>query len=278
MPDESPLERLDRLAATAQVRWTTTEGAHRMVWRSWGRGPDVLLLHGGAGSWMHWVRNIDALAADHTVWVPDMPGFGDSDLPREAFDADAAAPVVLAGARQVMEGRPFDLVGFSFGSLVGACLAALPAPEVRRFITVGLAGLGMSGPVPEFRSLRKLTDPAEREAALRFNLLALMLSDAASIEADALRSQDNGSIKERSKGRQLARTNIVLRLAPSWQCPAFAIWGSEDKIYRGRFDELRRVAAQLHLRRLEVIEGAGHWVQYEAAARFNALLRELLAQ
>jgi pimeloyl-ACP methyl ester carboxylesterase len=31
-----------------------------VVWRSWGSGPPLLLLHGLHGSWMHWVRNVAA--------------------------------------------------------------------------------------------------------------------------------------------------------------------------------------------------------------------------
>ena len=33
----------------------------------WGEGRPLVLLHGGTGSWMHWVRNVeDAVAA--TSW------------------------------------------------------------------------------------------------------------------------------------------------------------------------------------------------------------------
>lgn len=48
-------------------------------WRRWGgQGRPLVLLHGGHGSWLHWVRNIEALAERREVWVPDMPGYGDS--------------------------------------------------------------------------------------------------------------------------------------------------------------------------------------------------------
>ena len=39
----------------------------------------MLLLHGGSGSWTHWLRNIQPLVdAGRQVLVPDLPGFGDS--------------------------------------------------------------------------------------------------------------------------------------------------------------------------------------------------------
>ena len=59
----------------------------RTVWRVWGSGPAIVLLHGGHGSWTHWLANIPALAEGHTLLVPDMPGYGDSDRPtRETPD------------------------------------------------------------------------------------------------------------------------------------------------------------------------------------------------
>ena len=46
------------------TRHTTTSGAGEVVWRMWGAGTPLVLLHGGTGSWMHWVRNVeDAVAS-----------------------------------------------------------------------------------------------------------------------------------------------------------------------------------------------------------------------
>ena len=78
---------LQALQAGAE-RLSTPCGDGELVWHRWGahdsadRGAPVVLLHGGSGSWTHWVRNIAALAqAGHSVWVPDLPGFGDSSPP-----------------------------------------------------------------------------------------------------------------------------------------------------------------------------------------------------
>ena len=49
-----------------------------------GSGPDLVLFHGGMGSWKHWVRNVEPLATRFTVHALDHPSYGDSaPVPRE---------------------------------------------------------------------------------------------------------------------------------------------------------------------------------------------------
>ena len=54
-------------------------GQH-IVWRKMGKGPPLVLLHGGLGSWLHWAHVMPELAASYTLWMPDMPGFGETTL------------------------------------------------------------------------------------------------------------------------------------------------------------------------------------------------------
>ncbi|HMA07763.1 MAG TPA: alpha/beta fold hydrolase, partial [Ramlibacter sp.] len=57
----------------------------KIRWHRIGAGSPLVLLHGGNGSWLHWVRNIEALAEQHELWLPDLPGCGDShELPPPA--------------------------------------------------------------------------------------------------------------------------------------------------------------------------------------------------
>lgn len=266
------LEALDRRA----TRFATEAApVARMVWRRWGEGagPPLVLLHGGAGSWMHWVRNLDAFAAHHELWVPDLPGFGDSDLPREGLDADTMAPMVLAGARELLKGRPFTIVGFSYGALVGGYMA-LEAPDlVQRLVICGSNGMGLAiGPRQPLRSLRGVTDEREREAVVRHNLAAMMMGDPAHIDALAIAVQAASAPRERSRGRVLAGRDAMLPLAPRWRCPAFGVWGAHDQARErdpGAFDA---AVASLGLVEHHVLPDAGHWVPYEGAEAFNPLV------
>ncbi len=72
-----------------------------MVWHFWdksgGRAPVVVLFHGGAGSWRHWVRTIPALMETYRVLVPDLPGLGKSDFPPDGDNAEPVARIVADG-------------------------------------------------------------------------------------------------------------------------------------------------------------------------------------
>lgn len=179
-------EFVDRLSRRARRVETPTGPQSRMVWRCWGRGRPLVLLHGGAGSWLHWVRNIERLSATRTVWVPDLPGFGDSTLPREGLDADSIAPMVKDGILELCAKEPFDIVGFSFGCMVSAMLAADPPPGLERLVLVSVLGMGLVDATPGLRSLRGVTDGAERESIQRANIQIMMVHDPAAIDELAL--------------------------------------------------------------------------------------------
>ena len=64
-----------RVLALAR-RLTTPCGDGELVWHAWGDDGDqpLVLLHGGSGSWTHWIRNVEAFAAaGRRVLVPDLP-------------------------------------------------------------------------------------------------------------------------------------------------------------------------------------------------------------
>lgn len=112
-----------KLPAVAQVLLEqsrtveTSLGAGVMVWRCWGEGDPVVLLHGGSGSWTHWIRNIPMLlACGRQVWAPDLPGFGDSASPLGGGDADAVVVPLAIGLREVVGTGPHEIAAFSFGS------------------------------------------------------------------------------------------------------------------------------------------------------------------
>ena len=256
-------------------RFETPCGDGAMIWHVWGKGPPVLLLHGAHGSWSHWIRNIDALAAEHTVWAADIPGFGDSALPASA-DHVAIAAALAAGLRQLLGANTaLDVVGFSFGSVVAAHLAALHPALVRQLIVVGAGGLGTPKNAIDLRSIRGLTG-AERLAAQRHNLLALMLHDPQSVDALALHLQEINIARGRVNAAPLVLPDRLSAALPDVTAPLSAIWGEFDHPHPNPSAQeavLRRFQPHLEFR---VIAEAGHWVMYERPEAFNRALLELL--
>ncbi len=238
-----------------------------------------MLLHGGAGSWSHWVRNIDALAAAHALWIPDLPGMGDSAMPPEPRDHTAIAAVLAQDLDELLPGTErIDLVGFSFGAIVAAWLAGLRRARIRRLVIVGAGGLGLR---PKGESLlhawKHLKDPAAVAAAHRHNLGALMLSRPERIDDALLAMYAADVLRARVNSARSSRTAALKDKLATLGVPLHGIWGRLDVTAHARFDDIRDMLRAAHPQaQLHVIEDAGHWVQFEQANAFNAALLGLL--
>jgi len=118
---------------------------------------------------------------------------------------------------------------------------------------------------------------AERAEVYRQNLAVLMLADPAKIDDLAVYLQAENIRRARFRSRPFAATDDLARALAGVAAPLKTIWGTRDIIARpsieARLDVLRRHHPELEVR---LIEGAGHWVMYEAAEQFNAALLDLL--
>jgi len=257
-------------------RFQTPCGDGFLIWRAWGSGPPVLLTHGAQGAWSHWIRNIDALARNRTVWAPDLPGYGESTMPPRAAQA-AIAEVLATGLLELLAPElPLDIVGFSFGGVVAAHLAALHPELVRRVILVGCGGLDTPVGEIDLRRVRGL-EGEERRAAHRANLLGLMLHHPASVDELALHLQVTNGSRARLNAAPLVMPDKLLEALPQVSARLDAIWGAHDRPHPPVDQEkvLHSIHPDLDFR---VIAGAGHWVMYEKPVEFNHTVLELLAR
>lgn len=254
--------------------------AGTLAWHVWGddSAPPMVLLHGGSGSWAHWVRNVLPLAeAGWRVIVPDLPGFGDSAAPPQVRDADGMAAPVREGLRQIVGDTPATFVAFSFGSLVASLLAQAHPEAVARLVIVGAPGLGLRDARLKLYDWRHLPTQEERDAVHRRNLGILMLGEAA-IDETAVRIQAANLPRDRMRRRKLAMTDILARTLPQLPCPVDAIYGEDDALYRELRAPLEAAFARIPtVRKLVFIPGGGHWIQYENPGEFQQTLLTLLA-
>lgn len=287
MTTESPVQLPQEAQALLKTatRTETPCGSGTIVWHFWGKDScnlalaPLVLLHGGSGSWTHWLRNIAPLVeSGRWLLVPDLPGFGDSAAPLSGTDADALPELVEQGLKSLLGDRACDLVGFSFGGMVAGLMAKQFPARVARLVLVGAPGLGVA-PEKEIRlnAWRHFKQASERDEVHRSNLAALMLHHPESITELALRLHVANVLRDRMKGRSLSRTDVLALALCRVHGPVDAIYGSEDALYRGRMQALAPALRQAPgFRALTLIEASGHWVQFERAEAFNAVLLGIL--
>ena len=274
-PQESQLalarERIVALDAQAERNDVQLLDGSRIAWRRFGEGRPLVLVHGGHGSWLHWVRNIDALSAAHSVWLPDLPGYGDSD-PIDSSGIDEILDATIYSIdRLIGAARPVDLCGFSFGGLVASRVAASRG-HVRKLAVIGSAGHGLESRYRlEMRNWRLAREPAALWSALRNNLAALMIHDPRGIDALALEVHRACCTATRFRSRTISRSGLLAPILEGVDAPVLLVWGEHDVTTQPEA-AARSIAGRREGIEWRIVPGAGHWAQYERADAVNQLL------
>ena len=211
--------------------------------------------------------------------APDLPGLGESDLPELNYTPENLSAALADGLDRTVP-KPFDMAGFSTGGLLGGHAAARLGDKVRSLTLIGASGFG-----PIRRQTQQLTrapgdgDTADAEATARRNLGILMFADKANIDELAVHIHMQNLPRARVRSRRMALSDTLLRVLPDVVAPLNGIWGEHDTTLppniAERENQLRAIQPGLDFR---VIDGAGHWVMYEAADAFNAALLDVLSR
>lgn len=286
------LAEFERLAAEAgRVDVATSTGAvvaaHLFGDRA---APPVVLLHGGAGSWNHWARNIAELSGRFRVVALDLPGCGASTLPdaiSEGAVVDVAGLDVLAESvadavdHLVPPPQRLGLVGFSFGGMVGGrATAARLGPRVALLALIGAGGLGLrSEQEPALRAVRRGAPWEERSLAHRHNLAALMLAEERSAdELSAVLHEENVNHSTFRMG-DVPSSPALVEVLGAIPAPLLWITGARDVFSMG-LQEQRAELVRAARPDAELVEvpGAGHWAAYERPEIVNSLLLDRLGR
>ena len=80
------------------------------------------------------------------------------------------------------------------------------------------------------------------------------------------------------RSRRFSRSGALIEALSKLRARLDGIWGERDATAYPHLDERARILRSVQpAARFAIVPGAGHWVQYEAADRFNALLAEFAA-
>ena len=109
-----------------------------------GQGPALMLLHGYTQTSRMWLPLIDKLKDKFTIIAPDLPGIGDSDIPRNGADMKTAAIRIHALARSIGVTKT-RVVGHDIGLMVAYAYAAQFPAEVEKLVVMDAFLPGVAG-------------------------------------------------------------------------------------------------------------------------------------
>jgi pimeloyl-ACP methyl ester carboxylesterase len=250
-------------------------------------GPPLVLLHGLGGSRSNWAFLAPELARTRRVLVVDLPGHGRSS-------ALPAAPGLGPYADRVAklledEGlAPADVLGHSFGGLVGIRLAVRRPELVRSLVLAAAAGITSStlwaervlafvGWVQPGRRVSPHWRTVARSAALKRLVFGhWFVADPASLSEDAveallvdvkLHSDTQSAFRALAGDDPRGDLHLV-------QCPALVLWGAEDNQLPldDAFEYARRLRAPLR-----TIADCGHLLIVERPAACIDAVESFLA-
>jgi 2-hydroxy-6-oxonona-2,4-dienedioate hydrolase len=276
-------EYIESVATLSQAVRVPMGNGGKMMWHIFGADnakPILLLFHGGSGSWIHWIRNVQPLSQHFAVYAADLPGLGDSDPPDDVRDIWSVTNCVKTAMDQLVpRDKPFAITGFSFGGMVAGHISTLFDERLRRIVLVGAGGLKATRkPGPKLRKLLPEMAPETLAAEARRNLEILMLHDPAKVDGVAIHMQILNTTRAKTRSREMGQAFRLSEVLPRVRPPLAGIWGEYDSTtyphIQERIDLFRAHQPDFVM---NVIPGAGHWVAYEAAEAFNKKVIEVLS-
>jgi pimeloyl-ACP methyl ester carboxylesterase len=239
-------------------------GGHKARVLEAGQGDPVMVLHGWGGRIESMAPVISCLADRFGVRAVDLPGFGESPIPRGVWGTADYSEFVsdLCGELGIERTR---LVGHSFGGKVSVYLAATHEELVEKLVLTGSSGLA-SAPSMKIRVKRgvsraarlvgRLGSPGERIRTLVYKRIA---------------SQDYQDAGELRPIFIKVVNEDVCHMLPRIQVPTLLVWGTEDEAvpvsHARRMEELVPDAG------LVLLEGAGHFAYLDEQGRFCRIVR-----
>jgi len=275
----------------------TLDGPEPVHYHVAGSGRGLLLLHGsgpGVSGWANFGPNVPAFSVDHTVVVPDQPGFGSSyrpDLTAGPYPKTSVAAVLRVLDAEGLD--TVDVVGNSLGGGVAVQLTLDHPDRVRRLVLMGPGGISpqLLAPQPTegIRLLVELCEDPTRERLVTW--MKAMVGDESFLTEELIedrwqRITTPGGIDfvrdfyrramafMKSKA-PLPGTPVWARLGEIAQ-PTLLTYGRDDRVtpLEGALHPLRNIReAELH-----VFPNCGHWAMQEKQAEFERVVLEFLTR
>jgi pimeloyl-ACP methyl ester carboxylesterase len=238
-------------------------------------GPPVVLVHGLGGRAENWDNLAPYLAkAGYRVYLPDLPGYGQSEKPSDFSYSVPDEAAAVAGLMDALGLKQVDLGGWSMGGWIVQEIAANHPERVKRLLLFDSAGVYAK---PEWNTALFTPVNAQEIAELDALLMPNPPRVPAFVARDILRlSNQNGWVVRRALASMLTGRDATDKLLPKLRMPVLIVWGSEDHITPVSLgNTIHNLVPQSQL---DVIQGCGHLAPSQCAAEIAPVVIAFLKQ
>lgn len=229
-----------------------------------GAGPTAILLHGWGGRIESMTPIIRCLGSSMRVVALDLPGFGESPIPRGVW----ATPDYAAFVKDVLDHLGVDeafFVGHSFGAKVSFYLASIYPDLVKKLVLVGSPGLRTA---PSTKARVKRAAGRAARVVGKAGPPGRALKEAVYRRIASTDYQEAGALRPILVAVVNEDFSELLKRISS---PTLLVWGSNDDaapVSHGQAMEQLIPDAGL-----VVFEGAGHFAYLDEPDRFCRIVR-----
>ena len=251
-----------------------------------GDGPPLLLLHGNP-TWSFLYRDVIAGLRDRFRCIaPDLPGFGLSRAPASYRFTPAEHADVIERLILHLDLRDAAMMVQDWGGPIGFSAAGRQPERFARFVIANTWAWPKADPGTQLFS-RLLGGPVGRRLIVERNLFVEKIlpggvkrKPLSPTVMDAYRGPFRQPASRRPVhvlpreilGSRRFLADVERRLAVLTDRPALIVWPTRDPAFRAR--ERRRWERVFPDHRTVLVEGAGHYVQEDAASEIVAAIRE----
>jgi len=201
----------------------------RVQLRRGGKGAPLLVLHSELGV-PGWLRAYELLAQHFTVYVPSLPGFGQSTRPDWIVGVRDLAAWVTWFVRDLKLPQPLPVIGSSLGGWVAAEIATMNVGIFTRMVLVGAAGLQPDdGEVWDYfihsnqeAFARAFCDPGSASEYVQYYKAWTPDHEA--------QAEWNREMAARLLWKPYMRSHTLSALLSGISTPTLVVWGREDAI------------------------------------------------
>jgi pimeloyl-ACP methyl ester carboxylesterase len=238
-------------------------------------GQPVVLVHGLGGRAEDWEKLAPYLRkAGYRVYLPDLPGFGQSERPPNFSYSVTDQSKMVVGFFDALGLKQVDLGGWSMGGWIVQLVAANNPDRVSRLMLFDSAGLYVK---PEWDT--KLFTPISPAEVEKLDKLLMPhppdLPDF--VSRDILRvSSEHSWIMHRSLDTMLQGRETTDTLLPQLKMRVLIVWGELDQITP--LSEGEKIHQLIPQSQMDVIAGCGHLAPNECANVIGPEMIRFLSQ